>query len=285
MTSRPLLKVDIEVPAWPAVDRARWRLAALQDATGRAATVAGAALAGAGLLADQAVTGPSLVAVTVAALAGLVTLRAWRPVGHQRATASVLYLMPGMALAVLLTAERIVQGPHWGEALALAAWTVGTWVVRPSQLARRMLAPLPAPVVLADEDEVEEPLDRHPAARWWAVNVAIEGGAAPGTVLEDVERTGEQAMRAVIRSTIPGRAVPDISIKSLSALTDVPEDRIAIGPVPGRGAAVRLLTIGQAAKVLDAHTIWAERIAPLAMPGSVITEINFGPVMNGEIDA
>ncbi|MEU1731374.1 hypothetical protein [Streptosporangium sp. NPDC020145] len=285
MTFPPLLKVAVEVPAWPAVDRARWRLAALQDATGRAATVAGAGLAGAGLLADQAVTGPCLVATAAATLAGLVTLRAWRPVGHQRATASVLYLMPGAGLAVLLAAERIVSGPHWGEALALAAWTVWTWVIRPAQLARRMLAPPPAPVVLADEDEVEEPLDRHPAARWWAVNVAVDGGPGTGTALEGIELTGERAMRAMIRSTVPGEPVPDISVRRLSALMDIPEEDIAITSVPGRGAGVRLLTVGQADEVLDARAIWAARIAPLAMPGSVITEINLGPVMNGEIDA
>ncbi|MER7212430.1 hypothetical protein ABT340_35705 [Streptosporangium sp. NPDC000239] len=276
MPSRPLLKVDIEVPAWPAVDRARWHLAALQDATGRAATVAGAGLAGAGLLADQAVTVPGLVATAAATLAGLVTLRAWRPVGHQRATASVLYLMPGAGLAVLLVAERIVQGPHWGEALALAAWTVWTWVVRPAQLARRMLAPLPAPVVLADEDEVEEPLGSHPAARWWATNVAREGGPAAGTALEGIEVTGERAMRAMIRSTTPGTPVPDISIRHLSALLDHPEDDIAITQVPGRGAGVRRLTIGKAEAQTDPATVWAQQIAPVAMPGTVLTGIRVG---------
>ncbi|MEV7006862.1 hypothetical protein [Streptosporangium sp. NPDC051022] len=284
MTSPPLLKVDIEIPHWSAVDRARWRLAAVQDFTGRVATVAGAALAGAGLLVDQAVTGPGLVATAAATLAGLVTLRAWRPVGHQRATASVLYLMPGVALAAVLVGERLISGPHWTEALALTIWTVGTWAVRPARLARRMLAPPPPLAPSADLDPMPEEVPGPPAARWWAVHVAVEGGAAPGTVLEDVERTGESSMRAVIRSAAPGRAVPDISIKSLSALMDIPEDRIAVGPVPGRGAAVRLLTVGQADEVLDARTIWAERIAPLAMPGSVITEINFGPTTTG-IDA
>ncbi|MEV7011949.1 hypothetical protein [Streptosporangium sp. NPDC051022] len=279
MTSPPLLKVNVEVPAWPAVDRARWRLAALQDFTGRVATVAGAGLAGAGLLADQAVTAPGLAATAAATLTGLVTLRAWRPVGHQRATASVLYLMPGTGLIALLIAERIVPGPHWGEALALAAWTAATWVLRPARLARRLLCPPPPPppAPSIDVDPVEEVVG-HPAAQWWAAHVAVEGGAAAATVLEDIERTGETSMRAVIRSVVPGAPVPDISVKRLSALMDVPEDQIVVGPVPGRGAAVRRLTIGRADEQADPATIWAQRIAPVAMPGTVLTGVRVGRV-------
>lgn len=276
-TPPPLLKVDIEVPSWPAVDRARRRLDAVRSATGRVATVAGAGLAAAGLL-DGQTTGLGLAVVAAATAAGLVTLRLWRPAGHQRATASVLYLMPGTGLAALLIAERLVAGIHWGEALALVVWTVGTWVLRPARVARRMMCPPPPPpcVDLTPMDEADEAVAGHPAARWWAVNVAAEGGAGVGTVLEDVERTGEQAMRAVIRSAVPGRPVPEVSVKDLSALMDIPEDQISIGPVPGRGAGVRLLTIGQAAQTADPATVWAQRIAPAAMPGSVLTGIRVG---------
>ncbi|GLW22845.1 hypothetical protein Mame01_28880 [Microbispora amethystogenes] len=47
------------------------------------------------------------------------------------------------------------------------------------------------------------------------------------------------AMVTVIRSAVTGRPVPDVFIRNLSALMDVPEDLIDIGPVPGRGAGVR----------------------------------------------
>ncbi|MER7126720.1 hypothetical protein [Micrococcus luteus] len=270
----PMLTVNIEVPAWPAVDRARRRLDLVRNGTGRVATVAGAALAAAGLLADQT-TGLGLVAVATATAVGLVSLRAWRPAGHQRATASVLYLMPGTSLLALLIAERLVPGIHWGEALALAVWTAATWVLRPARVARRMLCPPPLPAPVVDLDPVEE-VAGHPAAQWWVANVAGEGGAAPGTLLEDVRRTGEAAMRAVIRSVTPGNPVPDISIKHLSALMDIPEDQIAIGPVPGRGAGVRLLKVGTPEETDDLATLWAKQIAPTAMPGTVLTEIQIG---------
>jgi hypothetical protein len=56
--------------------------------------------------------------------------------------------------------------------------------------------------------------------------------------------------------------------------------------VPGGGAWVGLLTVGTADDALDARTVWATRIAPLAMPGAVITEINFGSMTTTkEVDA
>ncbi|MFD8533859.1 hypothetical protein ACFV0L_41270 [Streptosporangium canum] len=268
----PLLQVNVALPAWPAVDRARRRLDVVRSATGRLATAAGAVAAAAGLFTDG-FTGASLLATAALSLTGLATLRLWKPDGHQKATASVLYLSPGVGLAAVLIGERIIAGPHWSEALALTAWTVGTGLLRPARLARRMVSPPPAPSVeLAPVQEV----DGHPAARWWAQNVAVDGGAAAGTVLEEVQRTGEQAMRAIIRSVIPGEPVPDISVRRLSALMDIPEDLISIGPVPGRGAAVRLLHVGAADEEQDAATIWATRIAPMAMQGAVLTGIRIG---------
>lgn len=272
----PLLQVNVELPAWPVLDRERRRLDAVRSATGRVATACGAVAAAAGLFTPE-FAGESLLATVAASGAGLATLRLWKPGGHQKATASVLYLMPGTGLAALLIAEQAVAGIHWGEALALAVWTVATGLLRPARLARRMMSPPPPPAApSADLVPVEE-VDAHPAARWWAATVAVDGGVAADTVLEDVQRTGEQAMRAIIRSVIPGEPVPDISVRRLSALMDVPEEEITIGPVPGRGASVRLLSVGAADEAeLDAAAVWAQRIAPLAMPGSTITAINVG---------
>lgn len=270
-------------------------------------------MATAGLFTPE-VTGESLLATVVATGAGLVFLptrkatkfketkvvtehhdgmsvHTRREPTHQARTASVLYAAPGASLMAILVAERIVPGVHWGEALAVALWSAGTWWLRPGRAARHMLVPpLPPVEKTADVAVADQPAYDHPAAQWWAERAAVEGGAAPGTLLEDVERTGENAMRAVIRSVIPGEPVPDISVRRLSALMDVPEDLIAVGPVPGRGASVRLLTVGTADEALDARTMWATRIAPLAMPGATITEINFGRMtaavdMTKEIDA
>ncbi|MEV4180157.1 hypothetical protein AB0J28_01760 [Streptosporangium canum] len=270
----PLLQVNVELPAWPVLERERRRLDAVRSATGRVATACGAVAAAAGLFTAE-FAGASLLATVAASGAGLATLRLWKPGGHQKATATALYLMPGTGLVALLLAEQVVAGIHWGEALALAVWTVATGLLRPARLARRMMCPPPPPSV--ELAPVDEAVDAHPAARWWAANVAVDGGAAAGTVLEDVQRTGEQALRAVIRCAVPGEPVPDISVRRLSALMDIPEEEITIGPVPGRGASVRLLRVGQADETeLDAAAVWAKRIAPTAMPGTVLTGIRIG---------
>ncbi|NEC40133.1 hypothetical protein [Streptomyces rubrogriseus] len=287
------------------IDAGRRRLDTARSRAGRIATAAGTVAATAGLFTPVA-TGESLLATALATGAGLVFLptgRAARRAAaaaegkapephHQAKTATVLYAAPGVALVGVLIAERIVPGVHWGEGLAVAVWSAGTFYLRPSRTARHMLVPpLPPLEKTGDLVVAAQPAYDHPAAQWWAERAAVEGGAAPGTALEDIERIGESAMRAVIRSTVPGEPVPDISVRRLSALMDVPEDLIAVGPVPGRGASVRQLSVGTADEALDARTLWATRIAPLAMPGASITAINFGsmttaPVtMTKEIDA
>ncbi|RVX39122.1 hypothetical protein EDD27_1465 [Nonomuraea polychroma] len=270
-----LAPVDMELPLWPALVRARRRLEAVRSATGRMATLVGAAAAAAGLFTGQW-TGASLLADAALTLIGLGTLRLWKPDGQQRAVASVLYLAPGTSLAALLLAEQMVPGIHPVEALGLTVWTAGTWVMRPAYVGRRMLAP-PPPAPAAELATLEEAeVSDHPIAQWWARTVAVKDGAAPGTVLDDIHRTGPKSMRAVIRATTPGRPVPDISIRNLSAAMDIPEDLITIGPVPGRGAGVRLLTIGNPEESEDLATVWDKRIAPAAMPGAVLTSVRAG---------
>lgn len=275
MSAPPLMKVDVTVPAWPGVDRARRRLDTVRSGTGLLATAAGALSAAVGLFIGD-LTGVSLVADAVLSLGGLVTLRMWRPDGHQKATASVLYLTPGVTLAALLVAEQAVPGIHWWEALGLAVWTVGVGVLRPARVARLMMSPPPPPPSVDLAPVQETVVDAHPAARWWAQHVAIDGGTAPGTVLEAVEQTGPSSMRAIIRSVKPGEPVPDISIRRLSALMDIPKELIEIGGVPGRGEGVQRLTIGNAETERDPATVWAQRIAPAAMPGAVLTGIRVG---------
>jgi hypothetical protein len=266
--------VDVELPRWPAVDRARRRLQVVRSATGRMATLAGAAAASVGMFTGE-LTGAALLADAALALGGLATLRLWKPDGQQKAAATALYVTPGVSLACLLVAERMVPGIHPLEAAALTVWTVGTWVARPAEVGRRMVSP-PAAALPAEVATAPLVVCDHPAARWWAEQAAVEGGPAPDTVLDEVERTGEKSMRAVIRACAPGQPVPDISIRRLSALMDIPEDDISIGPVPGRGAGVRLLKVGNPEETDDLATRWAKQIAPSAMPGTVLTEIQVG---------
>lgn len=281
---------------------ARRRLDLVRSYTGRLATVAGTATATAGFFTPDLLP-ESLLATVVTAGAGLLILPTWKAqkyeevkvrtdhtdaLGgfsvstrqvptHQVQTARALYAAPGAALFVVLSAELMVSGFHWGEAVAVAVWSAGTWWLRPARAARHMLVPpLPASTPAAEVEAVHSPLYDHPAAQWWAEEIAVEGGPAPDTALEGIEQTGQRAMRAIIRSTIPGQPVPDISKRRLSALMDIPEADIEVGPVPGRGASVQLLTVGTPDAAQDARTVWATRIAPLAMPGAVITEMNFG---------
>jgi len=259
------------------LDAARRRIDTARSRAGRVATAAGTVAATTGLFTPE-FTGQSLLATAVATGAGLAVLPTGRAEGQQKGASIVMYLAPGASLTGVLIAERMVSGVHWGEALAVALWSAGTFWLRPARAARHMLVPPlpPLPKTASDLVVPEQAVAAHPAAQWWAERVAIEDGAAPGTLLEDIERTGENAMRAVIRSAIPGVPVPEISTRRLSALMDVPQDLITVGPVPGRGASVQLLTVGTADSAMDAHTVWATRIAPLAMPGATITAINFG---------
>ncbi|NUK94010.1 hypothetical protein HRW16_19665 [Streptomyces lunaelactis] len=259
------------------MDAGRRRIDTARSRVGRVATAAGTVAATTGLFTPE-FTGHSLLATAVATGAGLAMLPTGRAEGQQKGASIVMYLAPGASLAGVLIAERMVSGVHWGEALAVALWSAGTFWLRPSRSARHMLVPPLPPIAKPVRDLVvqEQAVDAHPAAQWWAEHAAIEGGAAPGTLLEDIERMGDSAMKAVIRAAVPGQPVPEISTRRLSALMDVPQDLITIGPVPGRGASVQLLSVGTADDALDAHTLWATRIAPLAMPGATITEIHFG---------
>lgn len=266
------------VQAW---GRMRRRVDVVRSGTGRVATVAGA-VAAVTTVAFPGAFWPALGATAALTAVGAGILRLQMPfAGHQKATATVLYVVPGAALGAVLIAERLAAGAAWGGTLALQVaaalvWAAGTWLLRPARVARRMATPPPPPAPEPTVDLVA--VDAHPAAQWWAANVAIEGGVAPATVLEAIERTGETAMTAIIRSAVPGQPVPEISTRRLSALMDVPKDDIRITSVPGRGEGVQRLAIGtaDAAETTDPATVWAERIAPVAMPGAVLTGVRTG---------
>lgn len=272
--------IDVhDVEAWPAYTHARHRLARIQDITGRACTAAGAAVAGAGMVVPG-VAAPGLAVAAAATAAGLVTLRAWRPDGVTRATASALYGMPGAGLCALLGWEALAGAPHWGMAAGLLAWVTGTWIVRPALAARRMLAGPPPVIAVQEPAPAQDPARIDPveaAARWWAAYAAADGGPAPGTVLREVEPRGT-GVRAVIASAQPGRPVPEISVRALSALVNVPEDQIRIEPIPGQGAGVRLLEIGDTRTEQERSLaeVWRTEIAPQAMPGSQLVEVRHG---------
>ncbi|MFD8938587.1 hypothetical protein ACFV0R_25610 [Streptomyces sp. NPDC059578] len=258
----------------------RGRFAPARNAVGRAATVAGTGALATGAFTHDLYTPAVLAALGCAGWGALWSAALPRnAVGH---TATALYLSPSLSMAALLTAQRIVPGIDWyWQLLADAGWTAIVLYVRPARVARvlagreKSLTPEAieqTEVLLAADTGPAGP--QHPMAVFWADRVAIEGGAAPNTVLEQIERTGEESMTAVIRSTLPGKPVPKIDLLELSAAINWPEDDIAITPVPRQGAGVRRLTVGQAPEeAMDIHTAWEKLIAPKGMPATVITQI------------
>ncbi|MFJ5820128.1 hypothetical protein ACIQGT_40515 [Streptomyces sp. NPDC093108] len=273
---------------------ARVRAVASRATAGRAATVAGAAVLTVGLAADS-VTVPGVLAAVTTAGIGLVTnIKILRTPRSARDTAIGVYLAPHTGVCVLLVAERLT--PDTGVPLlvqtgAVALWTAATWYLRPGRLARRLvdeavaqeLAELTAAAeaALEETEETPAPVYDTPQAQWWGETIAVEGGIAPGTVLLEHRQVTEECLALVIGSEKRGKAVPlgKDFISDLSAHLDLPEDRIEVGPVPGRGAGVRLLVLGvrpQPAEPEQAATdedqaAWAA-IAATAMPGVELIE-------------
>ncbi|MEU6965064.1 hypothetical protein [Streptomyces chrestomyceticus] len=267
----------------------------VRDRTGRIATLAGASVLAGGLFTDAAVL-PGLAAAAAAAGIGLATnIKILRGPRAVRATALALYAAPHAGCAALLVGEHLIpqgSGPAWlmGQASAVALWTGATWYLRPGRLARTVVdeaaaqeAAEAAGETAEEETPQEEPapqaLSPEPvsaAARWWATVVATEDGPAPGTVLLAHDKLSERCVAAVIGSATPGAPVPEIKPAGLSALTDIPENLIAIEPVPGRGAGVRLLVLGErpqpvVAEGSDDEQTWAA-IAQTAMAGVELIE-------------
>jgi hypothetical protein len=264
-------------------------LARVRSTVGRAATVAGAVVLTGGLGSDV-FTLPGAAAAVVAAGVGLaVNPKVVRAPASVRWTAISLYAAPHAGCAVLLADERLAPDtgvPLLVQAAVAALWTGATWRLRPGLLAREFVDEALAQE-LAEVQKVEEAPAAPPAptyaseqARWWGERFAIEGGVAPGTVLLEHRQVGEQCLALIIGAQKRGQPVPDISKPGLSAELDLPEELIDIGPVPGRGAGVRLLVLGQrpvaetgAGPVDSDAEVWAQ-IAATAMPGVELIEAN-----------
>ena len=246
-------------------------VATTRDRTGRVATLAGSVALAGGIFTNDLTT--ATVLGTVAATGtGLATMALGDHPGIVRATARVLYAAPGASLLAILAAERIASGVRWWEVVAVAAWTAGTWALRPARLARRLLGHQVAPE-LANTAPLApvQAEETNPGARWWTLNVARD--IAPNTRLTDLEAFGREYVRAVIVSTVPGEPVPDISIPRLSARMNVPKDLITITPVPGKGAGFQLLTLGTPpAQALSPEQEWAD-IAKAVLPGTSLLDV------------
>ncbi|MCS0605984.1 hypothetical protein NX794_32970 [Streptomyces sp. LP11] len=261
---------------------------------GRVATAAGAAVLTGGLFTDF-LTGPGIAAAVTTAGLGLATnIKILKAPSSAKATAIGVYASPHMGTALLLVGERLA--PDNGvsllvQASVVAVWTGATWFIRPGRLARELVDEAVLQEIAAATKDAEEKAaaevavlqvdpDESDAARWWRQEFTGEGGIAPGTVLLEHQRVSEECVALVVGSAQRGTPVPDISKPRLSAHLDVPEELIELGPVPGRGAGVRLLTIGprpqppEEAKTAGSdEEVWKE-IAATAMPGVELIEAN-----------
>lgn len=261
---------------------------------GRVATVAGAAVLTGGLFTDF-LTGPGIAAAAATAGIGLATnIKLWKAPSSAKATAFCVYASPHAGNALLLVGERLVPSGSSGWLLAqatiIAVWTGATWYIRPGRLARDLVDEAALQEIAEATKEAEQkaaevvvrPVDPNEsdAARWWRQEFAGEDGIAPNTVLLDYDRISDECVAVVLGFAQRGTPVPDISKSRLSAHLDVPEEQIEIGPVPGRGAGVRLLVLGPRPEPAESEKtaggdeeVWRE-IAATAMPGVELVEAN-----------
>jgi hypothetical protein len=274
-------------------------LARVRATAGRIATVAGSAVLTGGLITDS-VTGPGIVAAAATAGLGLATnLTIWRAPTSVKATAVAVYAAPHAGCAAILVGERLAPAGAvsvFVQAGVVVLWTGATWLLRPGHLARELVEETAVQEIAeangedsaAADAEVavpEQPDYASPQARWWAEEIAGEDGIAPGTVLLEHQQVSDSCVAAVIGSARRGTPVPvpeDLAAR-LSAYVDLPEDLIEIGPVPGRGAGVRLLVMGPrpeaaaAEKPASDDDPW-KQIAATAMPGVQLVETVTYPV-------
>ncbi|WP_331735226.1 hypothetical protein OG590_40045 (plasmid) [Streptomyces goshikiensis] len=270
------------------IDTIRRAGTATVSGVGRLATLAGGGAMTAGLLTD-ATTVPAILTTISAALAGaFLSPRLGLTHPMKRAVVLTVYLTPHTVLVANLATELVWDAPEGRlvQGVVAVLWTAGVWWLRPARLAKRV-AKWPAPVAEPDategqesaagaEAEVVAELPDDPAGRWWALNAAKAGGVAEGTrVIGARPIEGGRRVAVALAATERGEPVPDIKIKRLSALMAVPEQLLAVEPIPGHGAGVAMLLIGPAPEPAVVHDedVWSE-IARSALPGVALIEIN-----------
>ncbi|GAA2417922.1 hypothetical protein ACFPFX_04715 [Streptomyces mauvecolor] len=261
---------------------------AVSSGVGRLATLVGTGAMTAGLFTDTG-TAWAILASAAAGLGGaFLSPRLQLAHPMKKPITFTVYLAPHTVLVATLVTElawgapggRVVEG---GVAVL---WTAGVWWLRPAKLAKRV-AKWPEPVVETDDTEatnggagaevevaVEIPDD--PDGRWWALNAARKGGVAEGTRVIGVRAIEDRRRVAVaLAAAEKGEPVPDIKIKRLSALMNVPEALLEVQAIPGHGAGVAMLLIGpkpEAEAAVD-EDVWAE-IGRSALPGVTLVEVN-----------
>lgn len=255
---------------------------------GRTATVAGSAALTASLF-TPAVLPPAVpVVLGTTVLSAAVSIRPWRR--DTPGAMSALYAAPSLTLLAEMLAFRMVEGVHWGEALAVAAWTALVWWQRPSRLARELVRPSAlAPAVPDYQPQQQMPTTLEERLVWdWGRWAEEARSPVAGTHLEHAVIESRTEWRAQIVAE-GGRPVPDIPVAVISAKTNIPEGLISILPVAGHGAGRRQLVVTEgpdpvAEQVKDPFEWWRTDIAPGAMPNSQLIAIRRGNTKTGEME-
>ncbi|PJE97148.1 hypothetical protein CUT44_14300 [Streptomyces carminius] len=268
-------------------------LARVRAQAGRVATITGSAVLTGGLFTDSLTLPGALAAVATAGVGLATNAKILRAPESVKATAIAVYAAPHAGCGAVLVGERLAPAGVTSvlvQAGAVALWTGATWLLRPGLVARELVGEATVQEIAevngkgAETAEVavpDQPEHASPAARWWAEEIATEDGIAPDTVLLEHQQVSERCVALIIGSSRHGMPVPEISTARLSAYLDMSEDLIEIGPVPGRGAGVRLLVIGPRPQPVEPEAkaagtdeeTWAE-IAATAMPGVELIETN-----------
>ncbi|MGP3950969.1 hypothetical protein [Streptomyces sp. 7N604] len=273
------------------VDTSRRLGSVLVLAVGRLATLAGGVAAGTALFTDQP-TVPALITTIAAGIGGaFLSPRLLTAHPKKRPIATVIYLTPHSFLSSILVAELLATSTEARliEGGAVALWTAGVWWLRPAALGKRV-AKWPDPPALepdaddeaefeddeaSDEVTVVKKVPSDPAAAWWHLNAAKEGGVAPDTEIVAIRQIEDgRRVAAAIASKVHGEPVPTIELRRLSALMNIPVGLLAIEDIPGYGAGVQMMLIGPPPEATQAdEDVWNE-IARTALPGVQLVEVN-----------
>lgn len=273
-----------------AIDTAQRAGTSLALGAGRLATLTGAGAAAAGLTTEHPIV-PTLIATAVLGAAGAFSPRMLTAHPRKRPIATLIYLTPHGFLSSILIAELAATGPHAHliEGGATLLWTAGVWCLRPAALGKRIARwntgiepePIDGEDQAVDDDAIQAEvavtadLPSDPAARWWALNAATDGGVAPDTTIIGIERIEDGRRVAVaFGSKTPGEPVPEIKLRRLSALMNLPVSLLELQDIPGYGAGVAMLLIGPQpeASAVD-EDLWSE-IGRSALPGVQLVEMN-----------
>ncbi|MET7738365.1 hypothetical protein ABZT02_44925 [Streptomyces sp. NPDC005402] len=276
----------------PPLDRVRAVVGHTRDAAGRVGAVGGAAVLAASLVVPEAAAAALPAAGIVAGGGYLVSMA---PAGEAApGWLRTMYAAPAVTCVAEAIAFQFAPGIRWWEVLAAAGWTALTWWLRPSKQAREWAteaAGTEAAAAVYEHIGDAVAVQGGPAvqltgaleerlASWWAAHASVEGGPAPGTHLERIAAIGPKEFAAWIVADVPGQPVPAVSVPRLSALMDIEEELFAVGPVKGRGAGYRRLRVGAVAAggPEDFAELWAQKIAPTAMPGTTVVAVRAGHI-------